>query len=420
MKKSTIITIVAFVLGTIILVAGFVLLVPNNITINIWGEKDEPDQTDSTTTTTIPTTTTKPTTTTTRVTYEPLDLFDPSVVSEYVMLGDYKNMTLETNQVEASDEDVDWQLAILLSIQKEFTKNRSGKVGEKVIFSFDFTGYLTKEDGTKDKAFNGGAGTDQLAYIEDGVLYTLSSSGIGSFIDGFAQGMLNAEVGSTLDLNIKFPDDYHSADLKGKNTIFEVKINYLVDVNFSDGWVKEYTKGEYKTCAEYREYIRGIINDMIKESNTTKLWEQIISNAVVEIPEQHFNYLYYTYRYLFEDYAEKLEMSYEDFLKSGYVAYLYNYDIIDINVSSDEELVTTVNDNIKFNLVMMAIIQAEDLKATDEEYRMLLDSIMEQEKKTEAEVLEKYSEEEIRQQIVLHKIDDYIYDLNKFVIENPQ
>ena len=404
MKKSTIITIVAFVLGIIILGTGFVLLTDNNIS------KKFRELMNKTTASTTTTTTTKPP----RDTYEPMDLFKEDI-SKYVTLGDYKNMTVETEQIEASDEDVQMQIDVILAIQKEFVKEREGSIEEKVIFSFDFTGYLTKEDGTKDKAFNGGAGTDQLAYIDGDTLYTLSSQGVGTFIPGFAEGMLNAKVGDTLDLNITFPEDYHSADLKGKKTIFEVKINYIAKLNFTDGWVKEYTKEEQKTCDEYREYIKGLMNDMVKDSNTELLWSKITENAIINIPKQQFDYLYYNYRYQIEDYAAMFNMSYEDFFKSGYVSYL-----LGINVTTDEELVNYVNDNLKYQLIMLAIIQAEDIQATDEEYDIMLETLVEQTGKTEEEVLKQYSEEYIRQQIVLNKIDDVVYDLNDFVLKTEE
>ena len=66
-------------------------------------------------------------------------------------------------------------------------------------------------------------------------------------------------------------------------------------------------------------------------------------------------------------------------------------------------------------LVIFAVIQAEGIEATDEEYRIMLDSLIEQTGKTEEEVLKSYSEETIRQQIILNKIDGIIYDLTIFV-----
>lgn len=399
MKKSTIITIVAFTLGVVILAAGFILLTDNNISKKLFST----------------TTTTPATTTTTRKTYEPMDLFN-TTVSEYVTLGDYKNMTIETDQIEVSDEELEMQINILLAMDGEFTKEREGSISEKVFFDFDFTGYLANEDGTKGLAFSGGSSEDkgQLAYIDGDVLNTISSSGVGSFIDGFAQGILNKNVGDTFDLAITFPEDY-DPEMAGKKTIFEIKINYIAKLNFTDGWVKEYTKEEQKTCDEYREYLRDTINDMIKESNTSLVWEKIIENSIVEIPEQQFNYVYYSYRYQIEDYAAMFGVSYEDFLKSGYASY-----VLGINVSSDEALVKYVNEGLSYELLMIAIIQAEDIKVSDEEYRVMLDTLIEQTGKTEAELLEIYTEEYIRQQLALNEVGNVVYELNTFVLKTEE
>ncbi len=399
MKKSTIITIVAFALGVVILAAGFILLTDNNISKKLFST----------------TTTTSATTTTTRKTYEPMDLFN-TTVSEYVTLGDYKNMTIETDQIEVSDEELEMQINILLAMDGEFTKEREGSISEKVFFDFDFTGYLANEDGTKGLAFSGGSSEDkgQLAYIDGDVLKTISSSGVGSFIDGFAQGILNKNVGDTFDLAITFPENY-DPEMAGKKTIFEIKINYIAKLNFTDGWVKEYTKEEQKTCDEYREYLRDTINDMIKESNTSLVWEKIIENSIVEIPEQQFNYVYYSYRYQIEDYAAMFGVSYEDFLKSGYASY-----VLGINVSSDEALVKYVNEGLSYELLMIAIIQAEDIKVSDEEYRVMLDTLIEQTGKTEAELLEIYTEEYIRQQLALNEVGNVVYELNTFVLKTEE
>ena len=387
--KSTIITIVAFAVGIAVLAAGFILLTDNQISADF--------KSLFTTTTTAPTTTTT-TTQPARPTYDAMDLYNTDM-SQYVLLGDYKGLTIETDQITITDEEIDSQIDFLLAIDGEYTKVREGQILEGVIFSFDFTGYLLKDDGTKDKAFDGGAGTDQLAYIDGDVLYTLSSNGIGSFIDGFAQGMINANVGDTLDLDITFPTDYQATDLAGKKTIFEIKINYIADTLFTDGWVKEYTQDLYKTCEEYRAFVKETIEDTIKNSNITLLWETIIKNSVITIPEQQFNYVYYSYRYQLEDYASMFGMTYEDFMKSGYAAYLLGNN----SIVSDESLVNYVKEGLTYELVMLAIIQTENITASDEEYSIMLETLVEQMGKSEEEVLKVYSEEYIRQQLVLWK-----------------
>lgn len=397
MKKSTIITIIAFALGIIVLCAGFILLTDNNISKKLF----------STTTTTTTTTTGAP-----RPEYKPMDLFNTDI-SQYVTLGQYKDLSVEVDMLEASDEDIDFEITIALCQSGEFTKARSGKISEMIPFSFNFTGYLTKDDGTKGEAFKNGAGTDQLAYIDGDRLMTISSDGIGSFIDGFAQGILGKSVGDTFDLEITFPDDYHAEELKGKKTIFEIKINYIAETNFTDGWVKEYTKDQYKTCDEYRNSIKETINANLKKAHVAAIWEQVIENAtILSIPQEQLDYWYWNFRGQVEQYVYMYQMY-------GYQV-TYEQMLVELGFENDDALKDYAEDMVEEELVMYAIIKAEQLEASDEEYRIFIESYMESSGKTEAEILEMYTEEYIRQQIVLNKIDNVVYDLNDLVLKSDK
>lgn len=401
MKKSTIITIVAFALGVVVLTAGFILLTDNTISESMRGKK--------TTVSEETTSTTVPTTTTTRPTYDPMNFFTTDI-SQYVTLGDYKGMTIEVDQLEASEEEVEFYIQQMLVIDGEYTKIREGIIAEKDIFSFDYKGYLLKEDGTKDKEFDGGSATNQLAYIDGETFYTLSSSGVGTFIDGFAQGILGQNVGETFDIDVTFPSNYGSADLAGKKVIFTIKLNHIAQGDFTDGWVKEYSKGEYETCDAYRVYVKKTIDDTLKSNRIALLWDQIIENAViVEVPEQEYNYWYYSFRDEIEYYVMMYQMygysyTYEDILQ------MYGFE-------NDKALQKYAEEIVIEEMIIFAVINAENIEATDEEYRILLDSLIEQTGKTEEEVLKTYSEEKIRQQIVLNKVDGIIYDLNTFVLK---
>ena len=403
MKKSTIITVVAFALGVVVLAAGFILLTPNNISNKVF-----PTTAPTTTTTApTPTTTTKP-----RPDDKPMDLWAEDI-SSYVTLGDYKGLNVEVEKIEISDEELDFEIGLVLAQNKEFTKNREEiAIADKMMFSFDFTGYLTNEDGTKGKAFEGGDGQDYLAYIDGDDFVIIYESQLGSFIDGFAQGIRGKKIGETFDIAITFPENY-SEEMAGKQTIFEIKLNYVVDTNLSDGWVKEYTKGECTTVEEYKESVREDINSYFEEQNTVKIWNKIIENAVVEVPKQQFDYYYNNYHYDIEYYAAMYGMTYDQFLQNGGMPYFYG-----IDVYSDEDLVKYINDTIKSDLVFISIIRAENLEITDEEYRLLLDELIAETGKTEEKVLESYGGEEgIKNSMLLDEANKLVYKENTLVVK---
>lgn len=402
MKKSTIITVVAFVLGIIVLSAGFILLTPNNISNKLFSTTAT-----TTTTTPKPTTTTKP-----RPDDKPMDFFKDDI-SSFITLGDYKGMNVEVDMIEFSDEDLDFEIGIILAQKKEFTKDRNEiAIAERMIFSFNYKGYLLKEDGTKGEAFSSGSADDCLAYIEDNKLIIIYENQMSSFIDGFAQGIAGRKISESFEIPITFPEDYNK-DMAGKKTVFEIKLNYVVVPNLSDGWVKEFTNGKYTTADAYREFARETLNSNLKEQNTKTIWNKIIENSVIEIPKQQFDYYYNNYRYDIEYYATMYGMTYEQFLQNGGLEYFYG-----IGVYSDEELVKYINDMIKSDLVCISLIQAENLEITDEEYRLLLDELIAETGMTEEKVLEAYGgEENIKNSMLFDEANKLIYKENTLVVK---
>ena len=398
MKKTTIITILAFVLGLVVLTAGFILLTDNNISNKIFAPKET-----TTTTTAKPNSVPVPE-------YDPLAFFDIDL-TQYVTLGQYKDLVIEADKVEASYEEVDFEIYKVMCVAGDITKLYEGTVTEKAVFSFDYTGYFKNEDGTLGEKFSGGSATNQLAYIDGTDFITLSSSGEGSFIDGFAQGMINATVGETFKIDITFPSNYGSQEMAGKKTIFEVKVNYIASGEPTDGWVKQYTSDEYKTVDELREALKKDIEDNLKATNVSLLWKEIIKGAIVHsVPQEQLDILYNYFVSEVESYVLYSEYYFGTKLD-------FNGVLVKLGFKNTDELRDYAKEIIEDDLVYYAVIQAENLTASDEEYRLLLDTIIEQTKKTEEEVLAIYGEDYIRKQIVLNKLDDHVYDLNTFVLK---
>lgn len=400
MKKSTIITIICFALGIFILTAGFVLLTDNAISK---GFKDL-------------FTTTGNGGSGDGETYEPMDFFKVDV-SQYITLGQYKDIVLEVNQIEVSQEEIDDRINVLLAQEDEFTKVREGNITEKVIFSFDYKGYYKKSDGTRGDAFDGGAGTDQLAYIDGDTLVTIYDAKTGTFIDGFAQGIIGAAVGSNFTIDVTFPTNYGNS-LAGQKVEFEIKINYIAETHFTDAWVKEYTNDQHKTTDEFVQYLKDSVNPQIKDANIEALWVKITENAtLVEVPKQQYDYLSNAMKEEVEGYVIYSQYYFGkqlDYL--GVLKELGFKDEADFEKYVDEY----AKSYVKSELVLHAVMQAENITVTDEEYRIFLDSLMESTGKTEAALLEQYGEEKIRQTIAFENLNIFIFNANKFVVKDGE
>lgn len=373
MKKSTIITILAFALGVVILSLGFILLTDNNISRKLFA-----------TTTTSPEEQPAP---------EPMDFLKEDV-RKYVTLGQYKGLDVEVEKTESTKEEIDKEIAGWITKEVELARLSDGAVGQKALFSFDYVGYLANEDGSRGKEFEGGASINQLAYIDGDTLVTISENGMGSFIPGFAQGILGHTVGETFDIDVTFPEDYQASQLAGKKTIFTITL---------------------KSYDYYAEQIKKSVDNEINNTNRDLVWAEIVKNAtLLQIPEQQLNYVY---NYFVEDieyymsyYASMgLEVTFDQMLS------YYGF-------SSADELKEYAKEVVFSDLVVYAVIQAENLEITDEEYAALIAELAESTGETEADIIEYYSqyyggEEGIKEIMLLDKANNFVLNENNPIVK---
>jgi trigger factor len=143
------------------------------------------------------------------------------------------------------------------------------RVGDKV--SIDFVG---KKDGV---AFEGGTGSHDLII------------GSHSFIEGFEEGLVGEQVGTTVDLHLTFPDPYpNNPDLAGQPVIFTVTIKGITAAEeYNDAFIQKFTNGEYKTVEAFEEYLRKtVISDTLFDALTAALPDNSIPQ---EIKQQYYD-----------------------------------------------------------------------------------------------------------------------------------
>lgn len=384
MKKSTIITIIAFVLGIAVLTAGFILVTDNNI-------KDSLFPSTSTTSTTKPQSPEEPAP-------EPMDFFSVDV-SEYVTLGAYTGFVFDIDWIEIDEKAVDEQILMTMFKKGDLQKKEEGTVSEGMIFNFDYKGYIN------DVPFEGGSATNQTAYISGNDFVLTSGS---TFIDGFAQGVLGAEVGVEVNVPVTFPEDYHNSEYAGKDAVFKVKVNYIQTGTFTDELADKYSNGKYKTAAEYRDSVKKDMEDSLAEKlndeKSNLVWNKIIEGATFHsVPEEQFNYYFNN----FKSYVE----SYQAYLGSYEAALKY------FGFEDEDALKEYTNDVVKQELALYAVLQAENIQVTDIEFRAFVGELKESMGvETDEEVFAKYSEETIKEQIILDKTQKFVLENNTFNI----
>lgn len=205
-------------------------------------------------------------------------------MSKYVTLDSYK---IEVDK--QSQEYLDYFHAKLRLMMT--TELKEGKVEDGDTVNIDYTG---KKDGV---AFEGGTDTGYELKI-----------GSNSFIDGFEDGLIGKEIGSTVDLNLKFPDNYQAEELAGQAVVFTVKIN-------SAKRSYDHVNNETAKLCGYKDYYE--VMDLAHEyAIENYAWDTVYKSAKFEeMPERENRILYKAEMSTYELAAAQSGMSVEDLLK---------------------------------------------------------------------------------------------------------
>ncbi len=194
-------------------------------------------------------------------------------VKPEVVLGEYKGLEIEAVPTEVSDEMIDNEIDKQrhLNARRINIDDRAAEEGDKV--NIDFEG---KVDGV---AFDGGTAEDQELEL-----------GSGSFIPGFEEGIVGHEVGESFDIEVSFPEDYHSEELKGKDAVFSITLNSIAVEELpevDDEFIKDIS--EFDTVDEYKEDLKKQkveeVEANAKNIRMDRVLEAAAANAKVDVPD---------------------------------------------------------------------------------------------------------------------------------------
>ena len=193
-------------------------------------------------------------------------------VKPEVTLGEYKGLSVPKTEVNVTEEDV------MTEIKREQEKNAVLNSVERPVqdgdqTTIDFEGFM---DGV---AFEGGKGEDYPLTI-----------GSNAFIPGFEEQLIGAEIGKEAEVNVTFPENYHSEDLAGKPAVFKVTVKDIKEKELpelDDEFASEVS--EFETLAEYKEDVKKKLTER-KTANAKSIKENAavdaaIANATMEIPD---------------------------------------------------------------------------------------------------------------------------------------
>ena len=282
-----------------------------------------------------------------------------------VILGDYSKLTKAAKGAEVSDAEVEEalqkELNQLLLEYPNYVRDesRNGTLvqnGDTV--NIDYVGKLNGV------AFDGGTATG----------YDLTI-GKKTFIEDLENGLIGKTVGTTVDVEAKFPDDYTgSEELRGKTTVFTVTINYVgtKKEEADDDYIKRVSSlfyySTYNTIDELRKEIRDYMQEQKDENYEDELYTSVIEQMVelsefkTIVPEDVEFYENDMITY-YKSYAEYYGKGIEEF------AELYgfgSYDNMMQTIHKDAE------NYVKQYMVLQEVAKKENLIVTEEKYNEMI------------------------------------------------
>ncbi len=335
-------------------------------------------------------------------------------LTDYVTLGEYKGLTVEVAAPAVTDEEVEQYMQYISSSMKATIEVTDRAVQDGDTVNIDYSGKRVDTG----EVFEGGTA--------EGYDLTIGSH---SFIDGFEDGLIGAEIGETRDLNLTFPENY-TEELAGVDVIFTVKVNSIkVKPEFDDAYAASLGFENVSTLDELKAYIK----DRILEEKKTD-YENELNNKVLEAVTGNckFNEIPATALERFKGlYSEQA-----DLVASYYSAnYGTNYttdQVLSMLMSQEgftgeqAEFLDNKSVELAQQFVMLgAIAQAEGIEVTEDELNEKLNTDMANANATAAEDkkaanLDEYKKtvdvENVKENLLTNKVIEFLAD-NATVVE---
>lgn len=263
-----------------------------------------------------------------------------------IKLGKYKGVKVEAMDTTVTDEDVAAELDKVKEQNARLVAADDKAVEDGDQTTIDFEGFV---DGV---AFEGGKGEDYPLTI-----------GSHSFIDTFEEQLIGKKVGEEVEVNVTFPEQYQAKELAGKPAMFKVKIKEIK--------VKEYPEldddfaqdvSEFDTLDEYKADIKKNLEEKkaqeAEADKESKVIEAIVNDSEMDIPEKMIEA---QCQQMVEEFAQNIAMqgiSFDQYMQ-------FTGTTVD---QLTEQVKPQAEARVQSSLVLEAIVKAEKIEASDEEF----------------------------------------------------
>ena len=283
-----------------------------------------------------------------------------------VELGKYKGIEIKKIEYTTSDKDIEHELGHMAERNSRLVSVEDRPVEKGDIATIDFVGSI---DGVE---FEGGKAENHDLEI-----------GSNTFIPGFEDQVIGMKIDEEKDINVKFPEDYFSKDLAGKDAVFKVKLHEIKKKELpkmDDEFAKDVS--EFDTLDELKNSIKEKLDvenqNKAKYETEEEAIKAVCDNTKIDIPNGMIEMEV-------DNMVKDLEtrLSYQGLNLNQYLQFM-NKKEEDIR----SELKEQAEKNVKTRLVLEAIVKAENIEATPDEVTDKIKEMAEQYGRKEEELME--------------------------------
>lgn len=265
---------------------------------------------------------------------------------DLVQLADYENISIPLSIHEVTDEVIEQEINKLLAENATTTYVTDRAIENLDTVNIDYVGSI---DGVE---FEGGNTNGQGAEVTIGVT---------SYIDDFLEQLIGHTPGEQFDINVTFPEDYHAEDLKGKEAVFSITINYISEQTtpeLSDTFVAETLSSKYavNTVEELKTFIH---DELQSQKIIAYLQENLMTQSTVsEVHEDAVAYQEALMKNYYQLSAYSYGMTTDEFIAAS------------SNYSNYEELYEAnkaqLTNRAEYTLVIQAVAETLELQVSEE------------------------------------------------------
>lgn len=276
-------------------------------------------------------------------------------LSGYVVLPDYKNMTVQTvDKPEVTQDRIDANVKSYIAYFGRYEKVTDRPIQAGDIVTISYTGYQD--------------GKEVSNYTASDVLLQLGSEGVP---DEFSDNFVGANVGEEKSFDVVFPDDWADETYAGQTMSFKATVSAIdIEPVLSDATVGEITDGEYSTAKEFEDYVAQEIADYDQDQYETTLSDEIMTQLLEDakfktVPRELVIWYVAMQMQYYQSMADQYEVSVDQYLQDAGIG-----DSVD-DVLYD--MTQRASDDLKGYAVLDAIADAEGISVDPDADKQMLD-----------------------------------------------